>query len=104
MVISEGKATIRNSSLRTLIGLAYAMDASQVRGGSWLDEPRYDIEATSSIPPSHNHLVDAAIYRSLLASLLAERFNLSFNVHGPCGKRCESQNADGLVELSFTGK
>jgi uncharacterized protein (TIGR03435 family) len=70
---SDGKFTVTNGSLKTLIRNAYDLQSFQFAGGpSWLDTEMYNIVATTGtgdkIPPDQ--------LKTLLKNLLADRFQL----------------------------
>ena len=70
---SDGKFTVTNGSLKTLIRNAYDLQSFQFAGGpSWLDTEMYNIVATTGtgdkIPPDQ--------LKVLLKNLLADRFQL----------------------------
>jgi len=65
-----------DTSLRDLISYAYEVHARQIVGGpDWMDQERYDIDATlgQKGEPSHQQL------RVMVKKLLAERFGLTFH-------------------------
>ena len=72
-VVLKGRYTVINYPIRLLIADAFGMDArDQVIGGPpWLNSAKYDITATTEVlaPPR-------AQFRSMLQTLLKERFNL----------------------------
>jgi uncharacterized protein (TIGR03435 family) len=65
--------TMRNVSLRTCICWAYGVHEYQVSGPGWLASQRYDVDARSSDPASHEEL------RGMMESLLAARFHLALH-------------------------
>jgi bla regulator protein BlaR1 len=68
LILTSSHLSMRNTSLRKLIGVACGLRERQVLGGPlWLDE-RYDIEADTP----------AAINRAMVLGLLKEKFGLQF--------------------------
>ena len=63
--------TAHGASLFLLIRVAYNLQDYQISGPAWLRDQRYDIAAKASGPVSQDTL------RTMLQSLLAERFKLS---------------------------
>jgi bla regulator protein blaR1 len=83
------QVTIKNSSLRELVALAYDVPLWRVQGGaSWLDEPRYDIHALAAAPVSEPDDFDPAALRGVVAKLLATRFDLTIQVNQRCQDPC----------------
>jgi bla regulator protein blaR1 len=73
--LERGRLSMRNTSLRQLISVAYGTVESRILGGPyWLDD-HYDIDATGSV--SLGEGAEFAQRRMILA-LLAERFELKF--------------------------
>jgi uncharacterized protein (TIGR03435 family) len=71
--IAHGTVTVTNDSLRDLIKVAYGLKDFQIAGGpQWLDADRYDIIAKAA---TREDISDREL-RSLLQSLLADRFKL----------------------------
>jgi len=71
--IANGRLTITNASLKTLIRNAYDLLSFQLTGGpSWLDTETYDIVATTGSPAE----ISSDQFKLLLGSLLADRFQL----------------------------
>jgi uncharacterized protein (TIGR03435 family) len=67
-----------DTSLTDLISYAYEVHAKQIAGGpDWMDEDRYDMDATleQKGEPSHQQL------RVMVKKLLAERFRLAFHAN-----------------------
>ena len=74
-----GRFITTNANLHQLIGFAYDLRSNQITGGpAWVDSALYSIEAKGesgfAIPPGPE---GAARIRSMLQSLLAERFHLA---------------------------
>jgi bla regulator protein blaR1 len=75
LMTEDGKLRIRGLSLRRVVAFAYGKQPSLVLGGpAWLDEVRYDIEATSSVAtdPKRDH----ELYQGMTRALLAKEFRL----------------------------
>jgi hypothetical protein len=86
------EVTIRNTSLRELIALAYGVDAHVVTGGGgMLDSPRYDIRALVDGGVTDPEEFEPLALRGAVNKLLAQRFNLELHVNqrcqDPCGPR-----------------
>jgi hypothetical protein len=79
---SEHEVTIRNTSLRELIAIAYGVQPGQVLGGgSWMDSARYDIRARV-----HGGIREPADFhpfalRGLVDRLVASRFDLEIHAN-----------------------
>src|SRR5947209_4161197 len=70
--LPNGRVEFRATTLLGLIATAYSMPAEGVAGGpSWIDTDRYDVVAKAS------YAAPEAALRTMLQSLLAERFGLS---------------------------
>ena len=71
--ITQGRVTMNNATLRTLIRNGYDIQNFQFAGGpGWLDSDSYDISAITA-----NHAdINEKQYRELVRTLLAERFQL----------------------------
>lgn len=73
----EGQLHIRNMSLRELISIVYGIRQARVFGGpTWLDAPRYDIDARANLRPITAVAADPTFYRPIIDELLAAQFNL----------------------------
>ncbi len=71
---TPGRITGRYVTLKRCIRGAYDIPETLIFGGpKWIDEDRYDIEATASGPAGDDELM------VMLQSLLAERFHLQFH-------------------------
>jgi uncharacterized protein (TIGR03435 family) len=71
--IVQGRVTMNNATLRTLIRNGYDIQNFQFAGGpSWLDSDAYDI---SAITADHAEVSEKQ-YRALVRTLLADRFHL----------------------------
>jgi beta-lactamase regulating signal transducer with metallopeptidase domain len=80
--VSDHEVTIRNTSLRELIALAYGVHPGQVLGGgSWLDAARYDIRAR--VPGTIREPTEFHPFalRGLVDKLLASRFDLEIHAN-----------------------
>ena len=65
-----GSLSVTNIPLRDLIGLAYDLETYRIVGPDWIGISRYDIQTQPGKPVSEE------IARTMLQSLLAERFKL----------------------------
>jgi bla regulator protein blaR1 len=73
----EGQLHMRNMSLRELISIVYGIRQARVFGGpTWLDSPRYDIDARANLRPIAAVAADPTFYRPIIDELLAAQFNL----------------------------
>jgi beta-lactamase regulating signal transducer with metallopeptidase domain len=79
---------IRNSTLRELVAVAYGVPRSNIRGGSWLDDTRYDIRIQLRDPVADPENFDPAALRSVVNKLLASRFGLQIHVNHRCQDPC----------------
>jgi uncharacterized protein (TIGR03435 family) len=71
----NGRLTVRNISLKTLMLSAFRLDAPQLIGGpGWLDTDRFDMLAKADIATSDDDL------KSMIQNLLVERFALKVHV------------------------
>lgn len=69
--LTNGKMTAVNTTMRSILQVAYGLSALQITGPGWIDSDRFDLAATS--PPS---VADSALM-PMLQSLLKERFQLA---------------------------
>ena len=86
------EVTIRNTSLRELIALAYGVETHVIQGGGeMLDSPRYDIRAAVDGGVTDPEEFEPLALRGAVNKLLAQRFNLELHVNqrcqDPCGPR-----------------
>ncbi len=73
---SNGKFTVTNGSLKTLIRNAYDIQSFQFAGGpSWLDTEMFDIVATTGSPDK----IPPDQLKILIRNLLADRFQLKLH-------------------------
>src|SRR5262249_10232461 len=92
--------TMRNVSLRSCIVWAYGLRNYQVAAPGWLADERYDIVAKTAISSSVPEL------RSMLQSLLAERFALKIHHEAkdtPVYELVVSQRKTGLRQSTAEG-
>jgi bla regulator protein blaR1 len=68
--------TIRNSTLRELVALSYGVHLTDVSGGAWLDNSRYDIRIVAHDPVVDPDDFDPVALRGVVNKLLASRFDL----------------------------
>ncbi|HET9475503.1 MAG TPA: M56 family metallopeptidase, partial [Steroidobacteraceae bacterium] len=81
--------TIRNTSLRELVAMAYGVESRQVTGrGSWFDHERYDIRAVSRVGVPQPEDFDPVALRGFVNRVLAARFNLEIHVNQQCQHPC----------------
>jgi beta-lactamase regulating signal transducer with metallopeptidase domain len=89
MYASGSEVTIRNTSLRELVALAYGVRPWQVEGsGDWLDTGRYDIRARVPAAVSEPDRLHPFALRGLVNKLLSSRFDLEIYVNQECQTRC----------------
>jgi bla regulator protein BlaR1 len=75
IVLRDDYLYARNVSMRELISDVYAVSSREVTSdGTWLDQPRYDVELRSPV----GHEVDQ---RQLVADLLDRQFNIELRVN-----------------------
>jgi len=86
---SGSEVTIRNTSLRELVAIAYGVRPWQVEGsGDWLDTGRYDIRARVPAAVSEPDKLHPFALRGLVNKLLSSRFDLEIYVNQECQTRC----------------
>lgn len=91
--------TIRHSTLRELIALAYGVHVSSIGGGGpWLDGVRYDVRAELPDPVAAPEQFDPRLLQRLVPKLLAVKFDLELHVNrqcqAPCGRHALSAPPD----------
>jgi len=96
--VTGHEITIRNTSLRELIALAYDVEAHEIKGGGeLLDAPRYDIRAMVDGGVTDPEEFEPLALRGAVNKLLAQRFNLEMHVNercqDPCGPRALQSNS-----------
>jgi uncharacterized protein (TIGR03435 family) len=101
----DGRAFVtEDTSLTDLISYAYEVHAKQIVGGpDWMDQDRYDIDATleQKGEPSHQQL------RVMVKKLLADRFRLTFHadkVEMPACVLTVGKNGPKLSPTEFEGQ
>ncbi len=73
LIISHGRLNIEAAELRQIVGLAYAVQRVRVLGGpGWADSDQFDIAAKAESADATRDEI-----RSMLQTLLAERFKLT---------------------------
>ena len=83
------EVTIRNSSLRELVPLAYGVQSVAGRGrGRVAGPPRYDIRALVPVAVDEPEDFDPLAMRGLVNKLLASRFDLEIHVNRQCQDPC----------------
>jgi uncharacterized protein (TIGR03435 family) len=70
---SPGSLIMANVTLATAIKWAYRIQDYQITGPGWIKDDRYDISAKAGSPAPEDQL------RTMLQSLLADRFKLAFH-------------------------
>jgi len=85
---STREVTVRNSSLRELIALAFGVTTGEVMGRDWLDQPRYDIHARLPANAAEPEAFEPEALRGLVTQVLAARFNLEIHVNHLCQQPC----------------
>jgi len=81
--------TIRNSSLRELVALAYGVESRQVSGiGEWLDGDRYDVRVTLHEDMREPETFSPLALRAPVNKLLASHFNIEIHVNQQCQYPC----------------
>jgi beta-lactamase regulating signal transducer with metallopeptidase domain len=80
--------TIRNSSLRDLVAFVYRVRSSQVTGGPWLDDFRYDIRVVARDPLAEPDELDPYALRELTNKLLASQFDFEIYLNQRCQLPC----------------
>ena len=68
--VTPGRLVVVNTPLRSLLMMAFRIDATQLSGPDWLNTARFDIQAT--MPPG----VGRELVPEMLQTLLADRFGL----------------------------
>ena len=89
-VFATGReVTVRNTTLRQLVAIAYGVRPWQVEGaGDWLDSARYDIRALVPAAVSEPESFHPYALRGLVNKLLASRFDLEVYVNQECQRPC----------------
>lgn len=73
LIINHGRLNIEAAELRQIVGLAYAIQRVRVMGGpAWADSEQFDIAAKAESSEATRDEI-----RSMLQTLLAERFKLA---------------------------
>jgi uncharacterized protein (TIGR03435 family) len=97
LTISPSRFAGRHATLRRLISEAYGVQMSQVVGPGWLDESEYDVDARAASEVSRE------IMRSMLRTLLAERFRLRQHTERRTLRAYELSVAPGGPKLASGG-
>jgi uncharacterized protein (TIGR03435 family) len=74
LLLSGGRISMRNVSLRKLVSVAYETGERRIFGPSWLDE-HYDIEASVE---GLDATADTDLRRQMIVSLLTKEFDFQF--------------------------
>jgi len=72
--LANGKFTAENTSMRTILQVAYGLTSLQITGPGWLDSDRFDLAATSPQGVPDTELMP------MLQSLLKDRFNFAAHI------------------------
>ena len=87
--VAGRELTIRNSSLRELVALAYGVESRQVSGsGEWFDGDRYEIHVTLREDLRDPETFSPLALRASVNKLLASRFNIEIRVNQQCQYPC----------------
>jgi uncharacterized protein (TIGR03435 family) len=87
--VAGRQLSIRNSSLRELVALAYGVESHQIAGrGDWFDGDRYDIHVTLHEDMRDPESFSALALRTSVNKLLASRFNIEIHVNQQCQYPC----------------
>jgi uncharacterized protein (TIGR03435 family) len=73
VAFSPGSVSLRNVTLKDIIGTAYGVKDFQISGPAWLSSEAYEILAKASGPATEDEL------KQMLQGLLAERFRLALH-------------------------
>jgi hypothetical protein len=97
--VAERHISIRNSTLRDLIALAYGVEGRHIVGGeSWLDSPRYEVHLVARTAINEPDRFDPQALRGVVTQLLASRYGLEIHVNrrcqSPCGRQALATTAD----------
>jgi len=83
------EVTVRNTTLRQLVAIAYGVRPWQVEGsGDWLDSARYDIRALVPVDVSEPENLHPFALRGMVNKLLASRFDLEIYLNKECQTHC----------------
>ena len=83
------EVTIRNTTLRQLVAIAYGVHPWQVEGsGDWLDASRYDIHAHVPVAVSEPENLHPYALRGMVNKLLSSRFDLELYLNKECQTAC----------------
>jgi uncharacterized protein (TIGR03435 family) len=104
-----GSLIMTNVRFASAMKWAYSIQDYQINGPGWVTEERYDIVAKAASAAPENQL------RSMLQTLLAERFNLSFHrlrkemsayvvLIGRNGHKMKQSDTEGLTDMRPNGK
>jgi bla regulator protein BlaR1 len=87
--IAGRELSIRNSSLRELVALAYGVESRLISGrGDWLDGDRYDVRVTLHEDMRDPETFSPLALRTSVNKLLATRFNIEIHVNQQCQYPC----------------
>jgi len=86
---SGNEVTIRNTTLRQLVAVAYGVRPWQVEGsGDWLDATHYDIRALVPVAVSEPENLHPFALRGMVNKLLSSRFDLEIYLNKECQTAC----------------
>ena len=86
---SGNEVTIRNTTLRQLVAVAYGVRPWQVEGsGDWLDATHYDIRALVPVAVSEPENLHPFALRGMVNKLLSSRFDLDIYLNKECQTAC----------------
>jgi bla regulator protein BlaR1 len=89
VIAAPNEVTIRNSTLRDLVAIAYGVERWKVVGDpEWLDSTRYDVRALPRVPVSDPATLDPLALQAPVTQLLASRFGLEIHVNSRCQSPC----------------
>ncbi|MEO8019073.1 MAG: M56 family metallopeptidase [Pseudomonadota bacterium] len=88
IVAAPDGIVIRNSTLRDLVAFVYGVRTSQVTGGPWLDDLRYDIRVVARGPLAEPDEFDPYALRELTNKLLASQFRFEIYLNQRCQTPC----------------
>ena len=87
--VASRELSIRNSSLRELVALAYGVESHQISArGEWFDGDRYDIRITLHQDMRAPETFSPLALRTSVNKLLASRFNIEIHVNQQCQYPC----------------
>jgi uncharacterized protein (TIGR03435 family) len=89
LVFRAGRLSMKNTSLRKLVSVAFDVSERRVLGGpEWMDR-HYDVEANAAHVSDSTFEDVSAVQRRLILTLLADEFKLTFVEIGKSGRMTE---------------